>query len=192
MKYEFQCLSWIAQDVNEEDEDSEDEENSTKQYKISIFGRCSNGNSICVHTPFFPYFFVEVSDKWTENSMDFINFRKSIKSIYSDQIKNVKLVNRKKFFGFTNGQSFKFARIDFKTHNAFKRMSYVLKKPFKYAAGKTQRFNIYEANLDPMLRFCHISILNLQVGQVLKQINLLKFIIQHIVIQKYLFQLGET
>jgi DNA polymerase delta subunit 1 len=158
MKYEFQCISWIAKDMNEDDEDSgEEESDSTKQYKISIFGRCNNGNSICVHTHFFPYFFVEVPDKWTENSLDFINFRKSIKSIYSAEIKNVKLVNRKKFFGFTNGQSFKFARIDFKTQNAFKRMSYVLKKPFKYSAGKVQRFNIYEANLDPMLRFCHIQ-----------------------------------
>lgn len=157
MKYEFQCISWNSGDRSTEDCDSEDEENAEKQYKISIFGRTNDGQSICVHTDFNPYFFVEIPQKWNNNQLAF--FTSALRREMGKNAKyivSVKLVERKKFYGFTNGETFKFARITFKTHDAFKKASYKLKKPLQTSVGKIN-FQMYEANLDPMLRFCHVQ-----------------------------------
>ena len=43
----FQALTWEARDADDE-------------YLISIFGRTVEGKSVCVTTPFKPYFFVKV------------------------------------------------------------------------------------------------------------------------------------
>ena len=44
----------------------------------------------------------------------------------------------------------------FSTHAAFKRASWLFKKPLLTSVGK-RSFQAYEANIDPMLRFCHVQ-----------------------------------
>jgi DNA polymerase delta subunit 1 len=158
MKYEFQCISWHAGDKSPEDCESEDEDESNKQYTIDIYGRTDNGKSICVHTEFNPYFFVEIPKLWNNNQLAFFTaaLKRDIGKKLGHCIKSVKIVERKKFYGFTNHENFKFARITFSTHNAFKRASYILKKPLQTSVGRIN-FQMYESNLDPMLRFCHIQ-----------------------------------
>ena len=159
MKYTFQCISWYAGDRSEDESDSESEDNVDKstQYKISIFGRCQDGKSICVHTDFNPYFFVEIPNNWTGSQLQFLKTAlKRDMGKLSKELLGLSIVERKKFFGFTNEETFKFARVQFSTHNAFKRASYIFKKPIQTATGK-KLFQMYEANLDPMLRFCHVQ-----------------------------------
>jgi len=70
-------------------------------------------------------------------------------------LKSAKIIESKKFFGFTNGESFKFIKLVFKNKQSFTRMMYTLKKPFK-VDNKDSMYNVFEANFDPMLRMCHL------------------------------------
>ena len=162
---DFQCVSWTARDKlpNDSDSDGSEEDNSDAQYTISIYGRTDKGESVCVHTEFDPFFFVEIPKDWDNKRLTQLQtaIRKSLGRM-SDSLKNVNIVERKKFYGFTNFEKFKFARLMFKTHQAYKRASYILKKPIKLQYGGTMSFQMYEANVDPMLRFAHIQ--NIQMA----------------------------
>ena len=150
---EFQCVSWYACDRSSEGfEDSEDNE-----YIISIFGRSQDGKSVCAHVSFQPYFFVEIPNHWNNSKLAYLTcaLKDQMRKLKHD-IVNVAIVERKKFYGFTNNEQFKFARIIFKTHAAFKKASWILKKHLMTSDGKIL-FQVYEANIDPMLRFCHVQ-----------------------------------
>ena len=155
---EFQCISWNAKDVPlHEDSDSETEGDTEKRYQISIFGRTQTKESVCIHTFFDPYFFVEIPNDW--KNQDLAHFQTSLKremKKYQDMLKSVNIVERKKFYGFTNFKEFKFARLIFTTHEAYKRATYILKKPLRMVKN-TMKFTMYEANIDPMLRFAHVQ-----------------------------------
>lgn len=154
---DFQCISWYAEDVSLEEDYDSDDINVELQYRISIYGRDSKKNSICVHTNFDPFFFIEVPDYWNTNHKDalYSKLSNSLGSL-SYSIKSLSFVNRKKFYGFTNFKEFKFIRIMFTTHKAFKRASWIFKKPLKLASG-SYKFTTFESNFDPMLRFAHIQ-----------------------------------
>tara|TARA_B110000977_G_scaffold201886_1_gene299804 strand:- start:9167 stop:11956 length:2790 start_codon:yes stop_codon:yes gene_type:complete len=151
---EFQCISWYAKDVSlNADSDSETESETEKRYQISIFGRTNECASVCVHTFFNPYFFVEIPDHW--KNQDVAKFQTALKREMrqqQDSLKSINIVERKKFYGFTNFKTFKFVRIIFGTHQGYKRAMYILKKPLN-----NMKFTMYEANIDPMLRFAHIQ-----------------------------------
>lgn len=155
---EFQCVSWYAKDVPLcDDSDSDDDGEAEKKYRISIFGRTDDCKSVCVHTFFEPYFFVEIPDTW--KNQEVAQFQTALKKQLCKLqhcLKSINIVERKKFFGFTNFKTFKFARIMFTTHEAFKRATYILKRPLKMI-NSTRKFTMYEANIDPMLRFAHIQ-----------------------------------
>jgi DNA polymerase elongation subunit (family B) len=64
---------------------------------------------------------------------------------------NVKIVHRKKFFGFTNDKVFRFANVVFKSSKAWKAAYFGVRKMRKF-------YNkVYEANVDPILRFIHLT-----------------------------------
>ena len=108
------------------------------------------------HIKFEPYFFVEIPKEWTNSQLAF--FTAALKREMkwrSKFLKSVTIVVRKKFYGFTNGEEFKFARLCFSTHDAYKNATYILKKRIQTTIG-TKEFQMYEANIDPMLRFCHV------------------------------------
>ena len=140
----FQCVSWHAEDQHE-------------GYTISIFGRTGNGESVCVRFTFKPFFFIEVPHHWSSGDVGCL--KTSIGELLGYHQKNfigAKLVTRKKFYGFTNNEMFKFARLEFKTHKAYKSATYKLKKAIQTHKGRVL-FPMYEANIDPMLRFCHVQ-----------------------------------
>lgn len=140
---EFQVISWEARDVTTDDGTA---------YNIYMFGRTKDGESVACKTEFRPYFFVEVPEHWTE--MNSMRFRDMLDSKYSKNLKNhivdIVAVKRKKFYGFTNDRLFKFIRITFKSKKAFSYALYNLKK-------SSYRDSIFEANIDPILRFIHIQ-----------------------------------
>ena len=144
---EFQALTWTSEDIDD-------------SYVIKVFGKSNDGTSIYMTFPFTPFFFIEVPDRW--NAADTINLKNCIsdrigKNTFK-QIKNVTLQKKKKFYGFTNKKEFKFLRFVFFNKKTFTRLLYIFKKPI-YVTGYPNKlhFNIYEANFDPMLRFCHVQ-----------------------------------
>tara|TARA_Y100000389_G_scaffold164614_1_gene168418 strand:- start:14705 stop:17503 length:2799 start_codon:yes stop_codon:yes gene_type:complete len=142
---EFQIISW-------ESEDRDDE------FTITMYGRNRRGQSIACHTRFTPYLYVESKGSDTDirkilmDGMEKCSVRNedgmwSKKNLYS-HVLACKPMWLKKFFGFTNNKQFKFFRISFQSKEAWKKAHYLLKNS-KY------KNNIYEANIDPMLRFIH-------------------------------------
>lgn len=78
-------------------------------------------------------------------------------------------VTSKKFYGFTNGASFNFYKLVFANKSSFTKSLYAIKRLMvkRGAAGDVfdwwpkeekkggYKLKVYEANFDPMLRFCH-------------------------------------
>ena len=150
---EFQCLSWKGEDRATDSE----AENPQKAYTISVFGRTAGGESVCTHVEFEPYFFVEVPKSW--GFAHVASLKSSLKRemrYLKDELLSATLVERQKFYGFTNGDLFKFVRLQFKTHNAYTKASYIFRKPMNTTYGRLL-FQAYECNIDPLLRFCHVQ-----------------------------------
>ena len=158
----FQIVSILGSDKEQDESESDEEELNIPRYQITLFGRSADNKAICVKTLFNPYFFVEIPETYTNSQIEFLKtgIRKCLYK-NSHHIKSVNVVSRKKFNGFTNRQEFKFLRYVFYNHASFKRVMYALRKPMKLAQ-ETRTFNVYEANIDPMLRFCHVQ--NLQTA----------------------------
>ena len=71
-----------------------------------------------------------------------------------------KVVKKKKFYGFTNNEEFKFICLIFDTIESFNAFKYILAKFIKIPSipGMTygKKFKLYESNIDPLLRFIHM------------------------------------
>lgn len=154
----FQAVSWSAKDIELEDSDDEDDYTSNKQYTITIFGRSFDGKSVCVKTAFNPYFYIEVPNNWKHSNALYLvkELRKKLGKRYGSHLMEYSLQKSKKFFGFTNHEEFNFLKVTFKSKIAWQYCGKTLKKPV-YVLGKMERFNTYESNLDPMIRFAHIQ-----------------------------------
>jgi DNA polymerase delta subunit 1 len=109
----------------------EGKDSDGEAYIIKIFGRTEDGKSVCLSTKFRPYFFV----KSREGSQKFIK----------EPVVHAASVKGKELWGFTNNQECVFVKLDFHTLKAMKEHERVLKRSYQ----------IYESNIDPVLRFMH-------------------------------------
>lgn len=137
----FQVISWDSADVNDEDGLS---------YRITMFGRNKESKSVACHVEFSPYFFIEVPNHFREFHVTSLIEEVLPKHLKRDLL-NVKIVHRKKFFGFTNDRVFRFANVVFKSSKAWKAAYFGVRKMRKY------HNKVYEANIDPILRFIHLT-----------------------------------
>jgi DNA polymerase elongation subunit (family B) len=145
-------IDWHSENVGD-DED--------KRFIIRFFGRTNTGLSITVSVyDFFPYFFVKVPKTWTSTDLQkFINGLKGMSKDHGANILDYSIQAWKEFYGFKADQKFSFLMIRFKTsdsmkyyHNRSKDGIMEVRMNFK-----TEKFQLYESNFDPMLRFMHIQ-----------------------------------
>ncbi len=152
---------------------SEDDEYN-EEFKISCYGRDKSGESIHIDiTGFTPFFFLKVSSKFNELYLkQFITDLKEgrfeadnkkiyvWKTYYASQLleDKCKLVSKKDFMGFTDGENFKFIRLTFSTLRCF---HYTAKNIFN---SNSVKFNFgsvackkYETFIEPIFRFFHIK-----------------------------------
>ena len=115
----------VFQAVAWEGKDSDD------AYIIKIFGRTEEGKSVCLSTKFRPYFFI----KSREGSQKFIK----------DPVVHAASVKGKELWGFTNNEECVFVKLDFHTLKDLKFHERTLKRSYQ----------VYESNIDPVLRFMH-------------------------------------
>lgn len=153
---EFQVISFHSGDEAGNDDEEEEEE---RQYKIYLFGRDENGNSVSLETEFNPYFFIEIPELWTDATCQ--NFKIKLENVLGKSMKSSLLkcdkVYRKKFYGFTNSKMFPFIRLLFKTRQCFTRAMYTIKQNKIFMDNQRFKTEIFEYNFDPMLRFCHVQ-----------------------------------
>lgn len=139
---EFQPVCWKARDV-------EDTESDSREYVIDIFGKTLNGQSVCLHVPFCPYFFAEYAGAGTVRSFATdlkIDLQKD--SEHGQDVLDVSIVRRKRFYGFTNDREFDFVRLVFRSMAACRKAQKIL--------GKRRGVTLYESNVDPVLRLLHV------------------------------------
>lgn len=164
----FQILSWDASDEVIENYDS-DNEKENKHYHIYAFGVDTNGESVCVRFENYkPYFFAIIPDKYQKSFDEFKKkeFERFIRrKLYSqsDDLESVTIVKRKKYKGFTNEKEYKFLRFVCKNQTVFNKIKYILNPKDKSRLPKitsidplnTLKFDLYESNIEPFLRFSH-------------------------------------
>lgn len=168
----YQILSWEALDEEIENDNSDDEDDpglSDKRYHIYSFGVNEEGESVCVRFEGYkPYLFALVPEKYQDkfdnfgkNEVERFIRNKLFKS--RDDLESVTIVHRKKYKGFTNNKTFKFLRFVCKNLNTFNRIRYILNPKEKSRLPKISKidlhnplkFDLYESNIDPYLRFTH-------------------------------------
>jgi DNA polymerase delta subunit 1 len=155
---EFFAVSWkgddITDDTNEEDDD-DDVGVSEKQYKISIFGKTIEGNSVCCTVPFNPFFFVSLPDAF-KTSTDAMHIRDRIVSKMGRRFRSsvvvddCVMVRRKPFYGFSNGVSRPFLRMVFTTRHAYAVAAKIITSDMT-----SDSLKLYESNVDPVLKLIH-------------------------------------
>ena len=168
-KLTFQILSWEACDEEVENFDSDNEGVPDIRYHIYSFGVDENGESVCVRFDGYkPYFFACIPDKLQDK---FDNFKKNEFERFirnklfrnSDDLESVSIVSRIKYKGFTNETQCKFLRFVCKNLNTFNRIKYILNPKDKTKLPKISsilqnepiKFELYESNIEPYLRFTH-------------------------------------
>lgn len=159
----FQIISW-----NKFDKEIEDE--FDLEYKIYAFGVTDKNQSICVEiNEFTPYFYAKIPDHLQKTWNDFktdqvrIYLRNKLYKFKESLIK-VSVVQKKDLDGFTNEENFNFLKIIVKNEKAFTKCKYILcpgkGRPKVVIPNITSRdidFKLYEANIEPFIRFCHIQ-----------------------------------
>jgi DNA polymerase delta subunit 1 len=130
----FQALAWDGEDCE-------------GQFTVRIFGRAENGSSIAVSTHFNPYFLVKI-----RKAHSFEGIKRELNKRF--RTNSVREVHAKDLWGFQNNMLSRFVRIEFKTHRAMRSCAYVLEKEALEGFG---RLKVYEANIDPVLRFMHVT-----------------------------------
>lgn len=175
----FNVLDWYEGD--EFEDDSRYGKKAGKKYTIRMFGRTEDDKSVAVKVEnFTPFFFVEVPESWTSKVAD--KFVATVVSMCEDQDGGKKtyngrvfdkdetyhtkhlvahdIVERHKFHGFTAGKKFKFVRFVFDNMIAMKRVARVFNNyiDFNHEGDDIgcAKYQIYESNIDPYLRFIHI------------------------------------
>lgn len=152
-----------------------------KTYQIYIFGVTAQGESVCCKVmEYKPEFYIKIPESWNETTYDAFKdhvMRKSYKFYgkdgeddymfrYKDSILQFEKVQRHDLdAGFTNGALFNFIKVVFNTQFAFKKFkSYLTKSKFGWLdkasdviGSADPKLQLYEANLEPILRFMHVS-----------------------------------
>lgn len=160
----FQIISWQKFDKEVNDEETE------LEYKIYAFGITDKDKSICVEiNGFTPYFYAKIPDHlqktWNDFKTDQVHFylKKKLYKFKESLIK-VSVVEKKDIDGFTNEEQFKFLKIIVTSEKAYVKCKYILcpgkDRPPVSIPNITPRdlhFKLYEANIEPFIRFCHIQ-----------------------------------
>ena len=132
----FQAVAWDGQDVDD-------------QFTIRIFGRAEDGRSVSLGTKFNPYFYVKPPSAKLAQSI-----RDAIRCICSRTLVSAEVNHGKDLWGFQNGTLSAFIRCEFRTHKALRSFAWCVEN---YKHQELDGCRVYEANIDPVLRFMHAS-----------------------------------
>ena len=131
------------------------------EFIIHLFGKTDTNKYIRVSVENFkPYFYVELPDVLPSTYPKFIQRLKTV--IRNDKLFEsivIEKVEKEKLYGYTNKTKFPFVKISVSSLMLFRKLKYIFldeKNTPKFIFGDTI-LKVYEANLDPMLRFFHVQ-----------------------------------
>ena len=157
----------VVYEPNDDEDTHKSKSYHKKEIVIHLFGTTSEGQSLRVTlTGFQPYFYVELPDAKNKTYSYFLDLLKhrvnddvSFNKMLYDSIEKT-FVKKEKLYGYTKKTLFPFVKLSVPSLQYF----YTLKKLFLdeknnpiFKLNETEEpLDVYEANLDPMLRFFHV------------------------------------
>jgi DNA polymerase elongation subunit (family B) len=170
----FQAVEWIGEDHMSDEFDNDDDSQPDKlqedgKYKVVVYGITQHSESVAVILEDYePYFYIrvpyELQGKFTKKMLNSlhseIKFKVWSKTIdYKDSIVAKEILERKEFYGFTNDKPIQFIRFRFRSIGAMRSYSRLFQEPLKVGTihAKPLYYQLYESNIDPLLRLCHIQ-----------------------------------
>lgn len=152
----FQVLDW---DYYHYEESTDDED--VLKYKIRMYGITEDKKKIHVqiddYTPFF-YFKIPKNMKMMHVQILVNELTKKVSAKLKNSLQSFDIVERNIFWGFTNYEKYNFVRLIFHSYDGFRAYERALKyKIFNRVLGnKPIKYQMFESNIDPLLRFMHI------------------------------------
>lgn len=155
----FQVTDWAFYH-----EANDSEEDYTK-YTIQMYGTTKDNKKVYVQVEdYTPYFFIEIPKAWKNNRISYFigQLKKKVPEEFRHSLKAWDVVDRHKFYGFTNYKLFPFVRLIFHSFEGFRAYERVLNRKFydNMLCRNGWKFRLYESNIEPMLRFMHIRKVN--------------------------------
>jgi len=145
-------IDWVSENVGD-DED--------KKFVIRFFGRSNTGISLTVTVnSFYPYFFIKIPRTWTEVQVrKLISGMKFMSKDHGKYIFDYQATEWKEFYGFKADKKFSFLMVRFQCSDTMKFYHNRSRDGILEVRidGKQEKFQLYESNFDPMLRFMHIQ-----------------------------------
>ena len=130
----FSALSWHSADREEEEDVS--------RCVVYVFGRTLDGRSVCVHLPWTPWFFLEVSPLSSEQTKLMHKFPRRNRPLSV-------IVKRTPIYGFCNGAQHTFARLAFDSEAAWRSGMWV--------ARKKLALTVWEGAVTPLAQCMHAA-----------------------------------
>ena len=177
----IQAIEWgddNQQIVDDEDEYGDEEIN--EYYIIRCFGVDAIGNSVCLNiTDFKPFFYIKVDESF--RSKVFLARLKDVTGYYKESErgtkqmfyckKNIideecKVYKRKDFYGYNGDKEELFFKIVCNNSKTLKKIQYIIqnhnssKNKTSISGYSDTIFDLYESNVDYILRFLHVRELN--------------------------------
>lgn len=160
----FQVIDWVSGVY--------DDEEGVSKYLIELFGRDIDNKSVYVKVKnFTPYFFIEIDKKWSTVQIDTLlnyvktrvsgneKYRQLEEGYYVNNFIDYRIVEKHRFYGFTDYSKFKFMQLIFNNYESMRAFESVFrKKLFIHTLMKNKKplkIQIYESNIEPMLRCMH-------------------------------------
>ena len=153
-------LEKYVEDTEEKQTKLKEIEYSKYEMLIHLFGKTEKGESIHVSVEGFqPHFYVELPDAFRKTQEDFISALKKKLPKKLFEALAVEHLYKEKLYGYTAKKMFSFMKLSVGSIKGFRAVkNYFLSQKnesiFKFAGTICK---VYEANLDPMLRFFHLQ-----------------------------------
>lgn len=129
-------------------------------YQITLFGITAEGDSISVAiSGFEPFFYIEIPAAWTPSSIT--AYQTFLTRKLNEKEKrgvSFEIERHKSFWDFNNNQTLRFLKIQAQSKRLWTRVRDVCQdsKTCLPTPYKGQILRVFEANIDPMLRFFHL------------------------------------
>jgi DNA polymerase delta subunit 1 len=136
-----------------------------RKYVIDLYGINEFMEDYCYHVVgFMPYFFVKCpeimnAEQFAKTLRSYLlgDSKSGIPNKYKKNLRSLSIVHYKDFYGFTNNTKFPFIKLEFDNLNARNSAKNVLGKKINLPGlPKQNKYTLYEANFDPILRFMHL------------------------------------
>ena len=169
--FDFHFYDDKGEDYSDEEEEQDLEKGITKDsssFIIQMFGINEEGETCSILVDEYkPFFYIKVSNGWgqEEKNRFLQHLKRKVGPHFSDSVLEVRLIERKKLYGFDGGKNHRFLLVkfaNFKVFNRAKNLWYtnyvnnerkLLKNGYFY---NDEFLELYEANIPPLLRYFHI------------------------------------